>query len=96
MTVAPGRWLGETNRRESPEESENSMAIWNYRLDRTSDGKYLLRLRRTVMDMVKGQYALSITGPSEPEIPDRPMTRQEFYTLLADLAAKGYQDNLLQ
>jgi hypothetical protein len=70
--------------------------IWNYSLDKTPDGKYLLRLRRGIKDMFKGQYALSITGPAEPEIPDRPMTRQELYTLLGDLAAKGYQDNLLQ
>ncbi len=72
------------------------MAIWNYRLDKTSDGKYLLRLRRGIKDMFRGRDALSITGPGEPEIPDRPMTRQEFYTLLGDLAAKGYQDNLLR
>lgn len=68
--------------------------MWNYRLDKTRDGKYHLRLRRGFKDMFTGD-AMTITGPSEPDIPDRPLTRQEFYALLSDLAAKGYWDNLL-
>jgi hypothetical protein len=50
--------------------------------------------RRGFKDMFSGN-AMTITGPSEPDIPDRPLTRQESYALLSDLAAKGYWDNLL-
>jgi hypothetical protein len=39
---------------------------------------------------------INFTGPAVPEIPDRPLTRQEFYLLLSDLAAKGYWDTLLR
>ena len=39
--------------------------------------------------------AITFVGPSEPDIPDRPLTRQEVYALLSDLAAKGFWDNLL-
>lgn len=36
-----------------------------------------------------------LVGPKEPEFPDRPITKQEFYALLSDLAAQGFMDNLL-
>jgi len=47
-----------------------------------------------VEDMFTG-YAMTITGPGALDIPDRPLTRQEFHALLSDLAARGYLDNLL-
>ncbi len=68
--------------------------ITNYRLDKTTDGKYLLRRRRGIKDWFSGD-SISISGPGEPDIPDGPLTRQEFYTLLSDLAAKGFWDSLL-
>jgi hypothetical protein len=66
----------------------------NYRLDKMKDGRYLVRRRRGIRDMFFGD-AITFVGPSEPDIPDRPLTRQEFYALLSDLAAKGFWDNLL-
>jgi hypothetical protein len=68
--------------------------MWNYCLDRTPDGRYLLRPRRGIQDSFTGD-TITITGPSEPDIPDRPLTRREFYALLSDLAAKGYWDSLV-
>jgi hypothetical protein len=34
-------------------------------------------------------------GPSEPNLPEQPITKQEFYALLSDLAGRGFMDNLL-
>ena len=36
-----------------------------------------------------------LCGPGEPEFPAHPLTKQEFYAILSDLAAQGYMDNLL-
>jgi hypothetical protein len=36
-----------------------------------------------------------LCGTSEPKFPDHPITKQEFYGLLSDLAAQGFMDNLL-
>ena len=66
----------------------------NYRIDRQKDGRYRVRRRSGLKDLISGDV-LSIVGPGEPEIPDQPMTRQELYALLGDLAAKGYSDSLL-
>jgi hypothetical protein len=71
------------------------MPAFTYRLERTNDSKYLLRRRRGLKDAFIGD-SFVITGPSEPALPEHPLTRQEFYTLLSDLAAKGYWDSLLQ
>jgi hypothetical protein len=68
--------------------------MWVYRLDRARDGTYLVRRRRGILD-VFSSHAVTIAGPSEPHVPDRPLTRQELYGLLSDLAARGYWDNLL-
>jgi hypothetical protein len=70
------------------------MAWVNYRLDKMKDGKYCLRRRRGIKDWFWGD-AISFRGPGDPDIPDRPLTRQEFYALLSDLAGKGYWDSLL-
>jgi hypothetical protein len=34
-------------------------------------------------------------GTTEPSLPEDPVTKQEFYAMLSDLAAKGFMDNLL-
>jgi hypothetical protein len=68
--------------------------ITNYRMDKTKNGLYILHRRRGWKDSFTGT-AFSITGPGEPDIPDRPLTRQEVYALLSGLTARGYQDNLL-
>jgi hypothetical protein len=36
-----------------------------------------------------------LCGTKEPKFPDHPVTKQEFYALLSDLAAQGFMDNLL-
>ncbi|MFL5339468.1 MAG: hypothetical protein ACJ8F7_04805 [Gemmataceae bacterium] len=36
-----------------------------------------------------------LSGAAEPDLPRRPLTKQEFYSLLSDLAAQGFMDNLL-
>ena len=36
-----------------------------------------------------------LNGAAEPNLPKQPLTKQEFYSLLSDLAAQGFMDNLL-
>jgi hypothetical protein len=36
-----------------------------------------------------------LIGPREPVLPEAPLTRHEFYTLLSELAGQGFLDNLL-
>ena len=38
---------------------------------------------------------LILTGSHEPAFPEHPITKQEFYAILGDLAGKGFMDNLL-
>ncbi|QEH34623.1 hypothetical protein OJF2_31640 [Aquisphaera giovannonii] len=66
----------------------------NYRLDRMRDGRFSVRRRRGFRDMLLG-HPLCIIGPGEPDIPEHPLTRQELYAVLSDLASRGYSDNLL-
>jgi hypothetical protein len=42
-----------------------------------------------------GSRVFILHGTREPEFPDHPITKQEFYALLSELAAQGFMDNLL-
>jgi hypothetical protein len=40
-------------------------------------------------------HVFILCGPGQPEFPDHPITKQEFYAMLSELAQQGYMDNLL-
>jgi hypothetical protein len=67
-----------------------SRQFFHYHLKWTPDRK---------IQVCKGSGWLSqlfiLNGPTEPDMPAHPVTKQEFYAILSDLAARGYMDNLL-
>jgi hypothetical protein len=67
----------------------------NYYLERMKDGRIHIRKMQGWQDCLRSEV-ITFSGPDEPEIPDHPLTRQEFYVLLGNLAAKGYWDSLLR
>jgi hypothetical protein len=67
----------------------------NYYLERLEDGKIRINKMQGWKDCLRTEV-VTFSGPGEPEVPDRPLTRQEFYVLLSDLAGKGFWDSLLR
>jgi hypothetical protein len=79
---------------------ENSNRFFHYRLKWTPDRQIqILKGSGGLSSLFKlGEwtYRLFILyGPSEPDLPEYPITKQEFYRLLSDLAGRGFMDNLL-
>ena len=64
--------------------------VFQYHLKRTPDGKIEVREGSGWVSRL-----LILVGPVKPAIPEYPLTKQEFYALLSELAGQGYQDNLI-
>jgi hypothetical protein len=71
------------------------MTLTNCYLERLNDGRIRIHKMQGWKDCLRTEV-IAFSGPDEPEIPNRPLSRQEFYILLGDLAAKGYWDSLLR
>jgi hypothetical protein len=69
---------------------DESWKYWNYHLKWTPERKILVRRGSGWTDQLFVLY-----GPGEPQFPEHPITKQEFYAILSNLAAQGFMDNLL-
>jgi hypothetical protein len=69
---------------------DDDRQFYHYHLKRTPDGRIHAKAGAGWLSPI-----LILVGPSDPALPDHPITKQEFYTLLADLAGRGYLDNLI-
>jgi hypothetical protein len=69
---------------------DNANTLFHYHLKWTPERK---------IQICKGSGLLShlliLSGPHEPNLPEQPITKQEFYALMSSLAAQGFMDNLL-
>ena len=79
---------------------EDSNRFFHYNLKWTPDRKIQIgKGSGSFSDLFKASGWSSrvfiLHGPSEPDLPEQPITKQEFYRLLSDLAGRGYTDNLL-
>jgi hypothetical protein len=64
-------------------------------LERTRDGLFRLHLHPSLRGRLFWE-PISFIGPGTPILPDRPLSRAEFYALLSKLSAQGYWDSLLR
>jgi hypothetical protein len=69
---------------------DDSRLYFHYHLKWTAD-------RKIQVSKGSGWFAklFILYGPSEPEFPDHPISKQEFYVILSRLAGQGFMDNLL-